>query len=207
MSDNIRLGFPIGPSSVYPGIDVFRDANTGALNPQANGFAGHSGRLTLEENTYEKYSFVARWMYYLGSDSPVLGELRRIAQLARKTLGLRLDLELLWELAPWTWMSDWFVNIGDILAVNAAIASDSQVLQYAYLMRETQVSYKYTHTGVLFGDGRSSGPISSLLTFNRKQRVRATPYGFGVNLNGLSPTQIAILASLVATGSNQGYRL
>jgi hypothetical protein len=207
VSNNVRLGFPYGPNGVYPGIDVFRHQVTGALIPQANGFAGHSGRLTLEENTYEQYSFVARWQYYLGSDSPIFGKMRTYAQLARKTLGIRLDLELLWELTPWTWMLDWFANIGDILAINAAIASDSQVLQYAYLTRHYQVTHKYTHTGVTFGDGNATGPITSLVSFKRHQRVRATPYGFSVNLNGLTPQQIAILASLVAGNSNKGGRL
>ena len=98
------------------------------------------------------------------------------------------------------WFADWFANIGDVLAVNAAIAQDSQVLQYAYLMHETQVSQKYTHSGVLFGNGISTGAISSLITQHKKERVRATPYGFGVNLNALSATQIAILASIVASG-------
>jgi hypothetical protein len=195
-----RLGFPYGPYALHA-IDVFRD-QFGNYPTQPNGFPSPRGTLTLEINTYEKYYFVARWMYYLGSDSPIFGELRRVAQIARKALGIRLDLELLWELAPWTWMLDWFVNIGDVLAINTAIASDSHVLQYAYLMRETQVSYKYTHSGVLFGNGKLSGPISDLITQRQKQRVRATPYGFGFNLSGLSATQLAILASLVASGYN-----
>jgi hypothetical protein len=169
---------------------------------QSNGFLAHSGRLTEEIHTYEKYWFSARWMYYLGSDSPVLGKLRKYAQIARKLLGLRLDVELLWELAPWTWLSDWFVNMGDVLAVNAALSQDSTVLQYAYLMRETQVSYHYHHTGVLFGRTGYSGPIKTILTQNRKERVRATPYGFGVNLGGLTVQQLAILAALVASGYN-----
>ncbi|DAD51596.1 TPA_asm: maturation protein [ssRNA phage Gerhypos.2_17] len=199
-----RLGFPLGPNGLYDGVDLFRD-KTGLIPSKPNGQGAARGILTSETETYERYWFVARWMYYLGSDSPVFGELRRIAQLARKTLGIRLDLELLWELAPWTWLSDWFVNIGDVLAVSSAISSDSTVLQYAYLMHETQYAVKYTHSGVLFF-GNDSGPITSLVTQRRQERVRATPYGFGVNLGGLSPEQIAILAALVTSGYN-GSRL
>jgi hypothetical protein len=144
-------------------------------------------------------------MYYLAADSQLFGSMHRAAQLAKATLGIRLDLELLWELAPWTWLSDWFVNIGDILSLNAAISTNDQVLQYAYLMHETQVSYKYSHSGVILAE-KPTGPISSLITQRKQERVRATPYGFGVNLNGLSPEQIAILAALVA-GSSSGFRL
>jgi len=200
VNSNIKLGFPLGPEAQYPGLELFYDS-TGTFPYKPNGQLGTRGELTETTNTYEKYWFVSRWMYYLGSDSPVFGNLRRIAQLARKTLGIRLDLELLWELAPWTWLSDWFVNIGDILAVSTAIAQDSQVLQYAYLMHETQVSIEWTHSGVILA-GVPTGPISTLLTQRKKERVRATPYGFGVNLGGLTPSQVAILASLVASGYN-----
>lgn len=207
VSNNIRIGYPLRPTGNGPGADVFRDIITGTTPTQANGFLAHSGQLTVQTGTSQKYEFVARWMYYLGADSPVLDDLRRAAQFARKTLGIRLDLELLWELAPWTWMLDWFANIGDLLVVNDAIARDSQVLQYAYLERETTVSARYTHTGVLFGGRVSTGPITSSIDQIKKERVRATPYGFGVNLNGLSPSQLAILAALAASGSNRSSRL
>jgi len=174
---------------------------SGGFPYQSNGYICTRGKLTLEVTTVQSYSFVARWMYYLGSDSPVFGELQRIAQLARKTLGIRLDLELLWELAPWTWLSDWFINIGDVLAVSSALAQYDQVLQYAYLTSRTEVLYQYSHTGVLFGSGYT-GPISSSFIQTTEERVRATPYGFGVDLNGLNPQQLAILASLVASGHN-----
>jgi len=205
LNTNIKLGFPLGSNSQYPGLDLFKDPITGAFGTHANGQIGTRGTLTVETHTYEKYDFVARWMYFLGSDSPVFGRLRRYAQYARTLLGIRLDLELLWEIAPWTWMSDWFVNIGDVLAVQSAIATDSQVLQYAYLMHETEVSTKYTHSGVILA-GHETGAIHSLITQRKKERVRATPYGFGVNLNALSAVQIAILASLVA-GSRGGRQL
>jgi len=199
------LGFPFGPAGAYPGLDLFKDPVTGGFPTKPNGQIGTRGDLTTETETYERYWFTARWMYYLATDSQLFGNLRRIAQLARLTLGIRLDLELLWELAPWTWLSDWFVNIGDVLAINAAISAGDQVLQYAYLMHETQVSVKYTHSGVILA-GNSTGPISSLITQNKKERLRATPYGFGVNLNGLNAQQIAILATL-ATQGKIGARL
>jgi hypothetical protein len=201
----IRLGFPYGPYGLYDGEHLFMDAS-GNYPTQANGYPSTRGTLTHTIETYEKYDFVSRWMYYFGQDQPGFNKLRHAADLARKLLGLRLDLELLWELAPWSWFADWFVNIGDVLAVNQAISQDDQVLQYAYLMHETKVQYEYHHTGVLFGGTKYSGPITSLFVQRTKERVRATPYGFGVNLNGLNPVQIAILGSLAATGGTGGTR-
>jgi hypothetical protein len=206
ISNNIKLGFPFGPNGTYPGEYLFYLKNLPGFYPNhPNGQIGTRGVLTEEISTYEQYWFASRWMYYLAADSQLFGSMHRAAQLAKATLGIRLDLELLWELAPWTWLSDWFVNIGDILSLNAAISTNDQVLQYAYLMHETQVSYKYSHSGVILAE-KPTGPISSLITQRKQERVRATPYGFGVNLNGLSPDQIAILAALVA-GSSAGFRL
>jgi hypothetical protein len=114
--------------------------------------------------------------------------------------GLDLNPYTLWQLAPWTWLIDWFTNVGDIIknVTNAAI--NGLVLRYGYVMETTTVTR--TATGkkpIIFDAGPSINGYGYTYGGITKVRVGATPFGFGVNLSTLTPTQIAILAALGIT--------
>jgi hypothetical protein len=200
LSANSRLGWP-NPNDFSFYEEIYQD-ETGTYPFQSNGFLSTRGTVTRTTKLDVTYNFVGAWTYWLDDDSSLFNSLRRVAFLARKGLGIRADLELLWELAPWTWLSDWFVNIGDLLAVNNALANDSTVLRYGYLTRKIQSSVTYTHSGVLFGGRTYTGPISNTFTQRNHERVRATPYGFGIDLSALTPQQAAILVALGFTSKD-----
>lgn len=153
------------------------------------------GDLRHTDTLYEKYWFAGAWMYHLYEGETVSEKMNYYAQLAKKLLGVKLDLELLWEIAPWSWLADWFANIGDIISINTSIANDNLVLRYGYLMRNSTWERTSRHTGVTFYSGYS-GPITHVLRIEDKQRVRSTPYGFGLNTDGFSPAQWTILVAL-----------
>lgn len=78
-----------------------------------------SARLTLRTTN------VVRWGYVLWTpDVPefnksILGDANRASarRLARDiALGLTVDASTAWELMPWSWLVDWFGNMGDYLA-------------------------------------------------------------------------------------------
>ena len=207
IQDNALIGAPYYPS----GVDYWNEANlfqdpTGAIGYQANGYRNSRGQLTMSTTTREEYWFSGSWMYFL-SDENWIESMRTAAFKARYLLGIQLDINLLYELAPWSWLLDWFWNVNDLLAVNNSIANDSTVLRYGYLMHHTVVERVYTHTGVVFGDGSRTGPIATRIRQETKQRVRATPYGFEIGWPDLSPTRLLILGSLIATHGGGGVRL
>lgn len=111
-------------------------------------------------------------------------------------LGLNITPEVFWELTPWSWLFDWFANFGNLISALSATWSDSMILRYGYLM----VHQKTTRTlfrkdGVRDYDGNVLPLIWETFS-ERKERVRATPYGFGFDLGSLTAMQGSILAAL-----------
>jgi hypothetical protein len=170
--------------------------------------------------TTQKTWFSGGFRFYHRSVPKALEELSLIEEKANILLGTRLDPEILWNLAPWTWLSDWFVNFGDVVSNVSALIADDLVMQYGYLMRTTETEVQVSWPNGLWYR-KPSGPLSSgwqrwtgqvetmsnrnlpalggyTQTMRRvlKQRVRASPFGFGLNPSDFSADQLAILAAL-----------
>jgi len=104
--------------------------------------------------------------------------------------------ETLWNIAPWSWAVDWFLPVGDLIGNLQDWATDGLVMAYGYVMEHTIVRDTYTW------HGSNSHLVGALvLTSECKQRVRANPFGFGIDWNGLSPRQLSIAAALGITRS------
>jgi len=206
-TDNALPGTPYYPSGVdyWNEVNLFQDP-AGEIGYQANGYRNTRGLLTMKTVTTESYWSTSSWMYFLADDA-WNESMRTAAFKARHLLGIQLDINLLYELTPWSWLLDWFANVGDILAINNELANDSTVLRYAYLMHKVNVYRTWTHTGVVFGDGSKTGPIRTSVQQDTKERVRATPYGFELAWPEFNPSQLAILAALIATKGGGSSRL
>lgn len=137
--------------------------------------------------TYASPSSTDSWRRALGYGSE-----------ANKLLGTSLTPDVLWELTPWSWAVDWFTNAGDVVNNINQFVLQGLVMRYGYMMEErttivtnTLSSNKtYKLTGV--------PPPSKTITVS-KVRSPATPFGFGVTWEGLSPIQVAIAAAVGIT--------
>jgi hypothetical protein len=148
---------------------------------------------------HDKVWFSGSFTYFLAPDEGLISRMRRYEQLANQLLGLRLTPAVLWELTPWSWLVDWFVDVQSALQAATLLSSDGLVLRYGYLMR-TSVQRKTLYmpvrlpNGVTVIFGRRSEVIS-------KARYRATPFGFGLNPNSFTARQWAILGALALSKS------
>jgi len=184
--------------SLSPGVTGFFGTHFWASsNPLGYGM----GRTHTTITATEKYWFSGAFSYLLTGDESVYDKSQRFAQLANKLLGIRMDATVLWELAPWSWLSDWFTSIGSVIRLNNDMNQDNLVVRYGYLMRSSVVTIQHQHDGLTTASGSKTPHCSSFYKKEQKERVRATPYGFGFDLNLLSPTQIAVLGSLGLTKS------
>jgi hypothetical protein len=117
-------------------------------------------------------------------------------------LDVDVDAETIWKLTPWTWLSDWVVDVSSTIAANQAASDKSTISHYAYAMEETH-AYVFldwsiapnTATSVWTPSGPTKGSFVTETTW--KRRIRANPFGFVPGgPSGLNPFRTAVLAAL-----------
>lgn len=117
--------------------------------------------------------------------------------------GARISPALLYKVTPWSWLIDWFTNLGSHITRLEDFVNDGITARYLYVMRSEEKIF--TKTCVL---NFYSGPVT--VNFQRrltlKQReVADSPYGFNSPWNSLSPRQFAILGALGISRTNTGF--
>jgi len=150
--------------------------------------------------------FKGSYVFHLADEDNLLSKAKAFEQLANKLLGSRITMETIWELTPWSWLIDWYADIGTVMSNNASFQNDGLVLRYGYLMSNTRwdLHTHYPNPGFLsLGPGEA---ISTHLWRERKQRVRSTPYGFGIEPGSLTEKQWSILGALGMTKSPTSLR-
>lgn len=114
------------------------------------------------------------------------------------------DPALLWDLTSWSWLFDWWLNIGTSISNVNTFSKNSGVtpLDYAYMTRKTVVLAQrpgYVWNGTSSGSQpiTSRGSISPMTEISTSLvRTRVTPFGPGVTLDSLSTYQWSILVAL-----------
>lgn len=116
-------------------------------------------------------------------------------QQARQLLGSSIvSASTLYELAPWSWLSDWFFDLGGLLAYQESVASDSLTHRRAGSVVE-QISSVHVSARA----SRQDVPAwSGVAVQERKtsRRLPGSPYSMGVDWGPLSGSQWAILGAL-----------
>jgi hypothetical protein len=155
--------------------------------------------LSVIDTTVTRYVFSGAYTYSLDVGSGLLARAEAFEQKANLLFGTRITPEVLWNLAPWSWLIDWFGTVGTLLGNLTAFSDDSLVLRYGYLQRHV-VGTRLLSSGspMNFSSG-TIGTVSNVLGYESKERWRATPYGFGLNPSLFSAKQWAILAALGMT--------
>lgn len=136
--------------------------------------------------------FSAWFKYYVADFDSATTQLRLKARL----WGLDRTPTIVWNLLPWSWLVDWFTNLGD--NIDNLVPIDGLVAKMPCIMREVwtsyiaQVSQRYK---------LPSGGYKTVTQHNEKTRVEkargvASPFGFGFTWDTLTPRQLSILAAL-----------
>jgi len=202
-----RYEFPTKIESSMSSVDAGYPATiglpvTGTLNPD---FTEAQHRMVrVQRDVYQRRWFAGAFTYYLPVWYDARNEMSRKALLAKEILGVDLDLEVLWNLTPWSWAVDWFSNAGDVVSNISSFIEDGLLMRYGYIMEHTRVSDTYTRMyPSAFRGGVTCDSSVSMVT-ETKIRRRANPFGFGLTWNGLSTFQASILAALGITRSKRG---
>jgi len=110
----------------------------------------------------------------------------------------------LWELAPWSWLTDWFFQIGGAISAMEAGMSNRVLSTYFYAMEEFQSSVELLSTRMRMRSGTAPDGLPTYYrqksTLHVKRRIRGNPFGFtGTSSSPLSVEQSAILGALGLT--------
>lgn len=138
--------------------------------------------------------FSGAYKFTLPYGDDLLSKITRWESEANHLLGTRITPEVLYNLTAWSWLLDWFANIGDVMSNISHIGRDGLVLHYGYLMQSTRVQADVVLPNLKpFGYAHD---VSERVVLERKMRVQASPYGFGLTTSDFTPKQWAILAAL-----------
>lgn len=170
--------------------------------PIKTGYWRETGVLTTVTTHKSEKWFEATFTYYL----PPVGSTARDLAIANKLYGTRLTPDVVWNLTPWTWAVDWFSNAGNVISNVGLFANDGLVMSRGYMMSRQTDQVTFSHDGAV--TTYDSVPINvwQSLTTTVKQRRRATPYGFGIDLGTLTGRQWSILAALGLSRGSNGMR-
>jgi hypothetical protein len=163
-----------------------------------------SVRSFVKASEIRTVSFSGSFTRFLPCAPGLEGSMNRVLQDWDHILGTKPTFERIWQLMPFSWLVDWFLDIRSSLALYERMSDDNLVVNYGYVMGTTarQVQQR---TELTYGERKSS--FSSVTTtYNSfvKERWRCNPYGFTVPSSvELNPLRMAILAAIGITGSRQ----
>lgn len=198
-----------GPSNYTSGRLATSASNT-ALNGSVwfpdrrvlNATGSLNSNITVDwsRTVAEDYFFSSRYTGLARPNSRTNGFADR-AQEILKRIGVGDDPRIIWDLMPYSWLLDWVTTMGN---------SISNANTYSPLKGKYSIDYAYVTTQVSDSVSRKlvsidNPPSRSVHTVQRdtgwfssvsRWRDRATPFGFGTQLGGLTPSQFAILVAL-----------
>jgi hypothetical protein len=188
------------PEEKKTSVTLVREGTSPWYSPSISSFdeppSSPRGQVWRTDEVTTRRWFSGAFTYFVPPpNTGVRNEIARGFQYARKTLGLSLTPDTIWNLAPWSWAVDWFGSTGDFLSNWTDWAIDGQVLLYGYIMEHKIHKRTYTYLGPtgLVGIPR---PADVIYVVETKVRRPATPYGFGFRWEDMSNRQKAIIAAL-----------
>jgi hypothetical protein len=184
----------------------FMNTGTGNVNMTSEVIYSKGAPIRLEEYQNDVW-FAGAYTYYLHQGQEFHDKVREYAQLAHSLLGADLSPETVWQVTPWSWLLDWFADTNVFMRNITELQPDSSVLRYGYVMSTQKTTWTYIVPNIVPQVGASC-PSSSSVTRLRtiKQRRKATPYGFGLDIGGFSSRRWSILGALGMSKSDRALK-
>lgn len=150
------------------------------------------GTRTTQTTTSTETWFEGVFTYYL----PRKGWRRTVAELDY-LYGIQPGVDTAWELTGFSWLADYFANIGDVMSNLNSFSADGLVMPYGYVMRKQTKTVQEHWLGVVYTGGvPRTVVVENSYEYVTHQRRLANPFGFGLTTDGLSSRQQSILVAL-----------
>lgn len=196
---------PVNQSdSVTPGNTTWSQVNGvpffAVWGPPTGSFPGTTYRMVTRETTQKEW-FVGKFQYFI----PNTSSSQWTANARRALFGANPTPAMIWELTPWSWLIDWFSNVGDVISnLSPNAVGSAPLLGQSGVNRHTKTTIRYINVSNVSPDpsGQSRwqpGTFVCTAVETNESKVRigsGNPFGLNVSLGSLSPSQLAILAAL-----------
>lgn len=170
-------------------------AGSASLLPSPSGYSTPPEGLT-PGTIYVTWGYrvwFSAWFKYYIRDFASLGTQ---ARLRARIWGLTNTPTIVWNLLPWSWLVDWFSNLGDnidnLVPIDGLVAKMPCVMRHCwtnYFVRASQ-RYKEPNGSFITHTGTNTKEVVT------KSRGIASPFGFGLTWDEFTPRQLSILAAL-----------
>jgi hypothetical protein len=114
-------------------------------------------------------------------------------------MGLDLTPSVVYRAIPWSWLVDWFSNVGDMIQNMEPGVADRVAAEYFYLIQEVNFTQTVEVTGTYFpniGDDPAAFTTLAIRNVHSYHRIAGSPFGFGLKQNDLTLGQLSILGAL-----------
>jgi hypothetical protein len=179
-------------------VDTYKTVNNRAivasLGPAlAFGQQCDYGTLTTIRTVTRRTWFSGAFTYYL----PKSGWRRTLSQYQR-LYGIKPGLETAWNVVPLSFVADYFANTGDVIHNMDTFGRDGLIMPYGYVMSTTVDHTEYSWGGPVsdMSGKLATSNVVGTITRTAKDRMPASPFGFGLNDTDITPRQGSILAAL-----------
>jgi hypothetical protein len=122
-------------------------------------------------------------------------------KMLRRLMGARVTPDVVYNLMPWSWLADYFTDLGQFIKATSPGVADRLAADYAYVMRTEVYTSTREASGMFQGSKVANAVLKTATTSSKSERIekfrsKASPFGWGVNQNSLTPKQWAILGAL-----------
>jgi len=212
----IRRGGPVFQSDEIINLDHHENDAAPMVWPPINGnmlrfpYPANQakwGATTTYARVIDSVWFKGAFRYYWPELDPLLEKHKSVAM--QNLDSLRVQMHLfgatispvhIWQATPWTWLYDWFTNVGKVLDNINSMLTENLYAKYAYVMRTRDLTVANDSVIHLWDD---TAPVDVFCHWEQKlltkDRTEANPFGFSLSHSDLSVKQLAILAALGIT--------
>ncbi len=208
---NMTFDVP-GRAVTFPSSELSAQGNVTALTsnsyyyssgPSSNieGLVGGTFSSSLYQSENRKVRFTGSFTRFIPVGADLIKSADRFSSVWDSVLGTKPSFERIWQLIPFSWLVDWFVDLQSTFALLDRVHDDSLLINYAYVSGSTlRTAVQETTVVPVVGRSNSFKFARSVATSSIKERIRANPYGF-IAPDGvvLTPLRLAILAAVGIT--------
>lgn len=141
----------------------------------------------------------ATYEYFIPRPTGLMGRMDLYRQKAEQVLGSGLSPAAVYELTPWTWMLDWFLDIGGLIRYQQSVAANSVVASRSGWVYENSATFEASMSPAssirYFADAKLGSPPYIIGTAKTQIRRAGGPYGISQPWS-LSGGQAAIVTAL-----------